>query len=305
MSIDLVKLEQFVAVARHGTISAAAQSLNMTQPALTRSVQSLERSTGLQLFERSRSGMSLTTAGAQVLRVAEDLVVRAKSAETAIRAHARAHRGHVAFGIGPVAALHVLPTLLTSLHLGPSRITLDIRQETPAVMEALLLSGEIEFYLARTPAQGVAPTVHIDPLGISIPTITVREGHPVINGPGIAAEELYGRPLIAVHGMEELARSIPDPGRRRYYAPSVLMDEVGILYSIVRSSDLIGFTAFSAPAEGLVSLRLPEEDTRFMTSDVGIFRLEGQALSPAAERVIEIMRSEMVPLLIPPDPVRR
>ncbi|MFY9514665.1 MAG: LysR family transcriptional regulator, partial [Rubrivivax sp.] len=56
-------LRYFVAVAEHGHVGRAAQRLGVTQPALTKGVQRLEASLGLQLFERSARGMALTSVG--------------------------------------------------------------------------------------------------------------------------------------------------------------------------------------------------------------------------------------------------
>ena len=62
-AIQLAQLEAFVAVAMHGTISAAAEALYVSQPALTARIQGLERSMGTALFTRGRQGSRLTDAG--------------------------------------------------------------------------------------------------------------------------------------------------------------------------------------------------------------------------------------------------
>src|SRR5262245_2479819 len=62
MELDL--LGSFLAVAEHGSVTAAAARLHLTQPAVTRHVLALERELGLPLFERAGRGMRLTAAGA-------------------------------------------------------------------------------------------------------------------------------------------------------------------------------------------------------------------------------------------------
>lgn len=52
--LNLIQLEQFVAFTDYGTLSKAAEILNMSQPALTRSIQKLEAEFGVPLFQRSK-----------------------------------------------------------------------------------------------------------------------------------------------------------------------------------------------------------------------------------------------------------
>lgn len=63
--MDLRQLRYFSAVAKHGSISIAAQAVHIAQPALTRQIQSLEDELGTRLFERTTRGVKLTDAGNQ------------------------------------------------------------------------------------------------------------------------------------------------------------------------------------------------------------------------------------------------
>ena len=70
--IDLQKLRHAVAISRAGSYNAAAREICISQSALTRSVNLLEETYGVRLFERGRSGAKLTLEGAQFIKVAED-----------------------------------------------------------------------------------------------------------------------------------------------------------------------------------------------------------------------------------------
>jgi DNA-binding transcriptional LysR family regulator len=65
--MDLNKLRHAVVIAREGSFSAAAAAIPMSQPALTRSIQSLEDKYGITLFERGRSGVRLTPDGERLV----------------------------------------------------------------------------------------------------------------------------------------------------------------------------------------------------------------------------------------------
>lgn len=69
--MELVQLKQLVAVAQEKVLSHAAEKLNISQPALSRSIQNLERELGLQLFDRKKNSMTLNAAGSLAVEQAE------------------------------------------------------------------------------------------------------------------------------------------------------------------------------------------------------------------------------------------
>ncbi|MTD58944.1 LysR family transcriptional regulator [Amycolatopsis pithecellobii] len=86
--MELRTLRYFVAIAEHGSVSAAARVVHMTQPALSRALRNLERELRLDLFVRRGNRLELTAAGAQFLPVARDVLRRADDALSAAEAFA-------------------------------------------------------------------------------------------------------------------------------------------------------------------------------------------------------------------------
>ena len=76
MAITLVRLRQFVALAEHGSFGKAAATLNISQPALTKSIHTLEATLGVRLFDRHSRGVVLTDFGNLVVSHTKDLVAR-------------------------------------------------------------------------------------------------------------------------------------------------------------------------------------------------------------------------------------
>jgi DNA-binding transcriptional LysR family regulator len=73
-SLDLRALKAFVATAREGSVSRAASSLNLTQPAVSLQLRQIAEQTGLKLFTRTSKGVLLTRDGAQLLSHAEKVL---------------------------------------------------------------------------------------------------------------------------------------------------------------------------------------------------------------------------------------
>ena len=72
--MDLIQLRAFVTVAREGNLTRAAERLHLTQPAVSLQVKSLQQSLGLTLFQRSPTGMRLTSEGSKLLPLAEKVL---------------------------------------------------------------------------------------------------------------------------------------------------------------------------------------------------------------------------------------
>src|SRR5258708_14145840 len=72
--MELNKLRSCVAVAKLGHLTGAAETLHLSQPALSGQIKSLEESLGVSLFQRSSTGMALTSSGRQLLAHAEGII---------------------------------------------------------------------------------------------------------------------------------------------------------------------------------------------------------------------------------------
>src|SRR5450755_4747944 len=72
--MELNHLQSFIAVAKLGHLTRAAETLHLSQPALSGQIKALEENLGVTLFERSSSGMALTTSGRRLLEDAQRVI---------------------------------------------------------------------------------------------------------------------------------------------------------------------------------------------------------------------------------------
>src|SRR5690349_14158367 len=72
-SIDPRRLIELLRIAQHGSFTKAAESLSVSQPALSRSISILERSLGVELLKRTRNGADLTKLGSHLVSYAQAL----------------------------------------------------------------------------------------------------------------------------------------------------------------------------------------------------------------------------------------
>ncbi|CAN91080.1 transcriptional regulator, LysR family [Sorangium cellulosum So ce56] len=124
--LDWDDLRYFLAVARHGNLSAAARVLKVTQPTVGRRVAAFERRLGARLFQRSPSGFALSAAGESVLGHAERMEQDALAAERAAAGRDAGLRGHLRITASEWLATRVLGPLLVPFLARHPAISVDL-----------------------------------------------------------------------------------------------------------------------------------------------------------------------------------
>ncbi len=108
MAMDLKRLGYFVAVAKEGHVTRAAEKLGMQQPALSLQIKAIERELDVQLFRRIPRGVELTSAGEALLAEAKALLAHHDRAVETTRRAARGAQGRLCVGMTPTAPFHPL-----------------------------------------------------------------------------------------------------------------------------------------------------------------------------------------------------
>src|SRR5690606_15024850 len=140
MGIDLQYLRYFVEVARCGGVNAAARSLGVSQPTITRQLQRLEHEMGVQLLQRGANGATLTPVGQKVLAGARRTL---READRMLACAAQpAGPGHVRLGLPPSASQLLLSELLR--RLAPSGIELAVTEGTNAALMEGVCAGRLD-----------------------------------------------------------------------------------------------------------------------------------------------------------------
>src|SRR3954463_12693604 len=138
--MELRQLEYFAAVAHHRHFTLAAESLYVTQPALSQQIRRLEAELGLALLRRTSRGVELTAAGADLLVHAENVLAEVARARAEMDRHTGGSRGG-ARGASAGADAPRLPDALAGFHADHPRIQIALRQGSAAEGVPLLQRG--------------------------------------------------------------------------------------------------------------------------------------------------------------------
>lgn len=152
--MNLIWLEDFLALAATGNFSRAAQDRHMTQPAFSRRVRALEEWLGAELFDRSTQPARLTPAGEWLRPQAEDLLARVARLPPQARALAEDSASTLRLAATHALSFTFVPQWLQALQAhtmgGPIRLVSDVL----ARCEALLAQRQVQFVIAHAPAGG-------------------------------------------------------------------------------------------------------------------------------------------------------
>jgi LysR family hydrogen peroxide-inducible transcriptional activator len=143
--MDLRQLQSFVTVIEEGSLSAASKLSNISQPAISQQMQSLEEELGERLLHRRPRGVEPTTAGELLLSHARTLLAQAERLRNEFQGRRELATGSIAFGIIPTIAPYLLPRLLAPFRKTHPGIVISIREARTDQLISLLCSGEIEF----------------------------------------------------------------------------------------------------------------------------------------------------------------
>ncbi|EAB8855111.1 LysR family transcriptional regulator [Salmonella enterica subsp. enterica] len=178
--IRLRHLHTFVAVAQQGTLGRAAETLNLSQPALSKTLNELEQLTGTRLFERGRLGAQLTVPGKQFLTHAVKVLDALNTAGQALNRKEDASADVVRVGALPTAALGILPAAIGRFHQQQKSTSLQVATMNNTMLLAGLKSGEIDLGIGRMSDPELMGGLNYELLFLESLKLVVRPGHPLL-----------------------------------------------------------------------------------------------------------------------------
>jgi DNA-binding transcriptional LysR family regulator len=206
--LDTGKLATLRAVVAHGSFSAAAHAIGLTQPAVSRQVSLLERHVGTQLVRRTQHGVFPTEAGRLLVGHAEAILDRLQLAEAQMAAVAGLRAGHVRLGSFFTALVYLsseLTALLEERHpalfRGGEQVVEDTLVNRAAALRGLAaaeLDVAIVFEHAFAP-DAVPPDVELVPLFDDPLRALLPVTHPLAGAPSVIAADLERDTWIRAH----------------------------------------------------------------------------------------------------------
>jgi DNA-binding transcriptional LysR family regulator len=145
--LDVTRLRVLVAVARYGSVTAAARALNYAQPSVSHHLARLEAETGIKLIQRAGRGIRLTDAGRLLAERAAEVIGRLDAAENELAAFTGMRAGRLRLAAFPSALGTIVPSAAAMLRAKQASIDLRLTEAEPPEALRMLRAGYVDVAL--------------------------------------------------------------------------------------------------------------------------------------------------------------
>lgn len=200
--MDIRLMEFYLAVVRDGSISAAAENLHISQPALSRQMKELENFFGVKLFERSNRRIMLTEEGYVMKKRAEDVLSLLQSIQLELANVKGSVSGDIRIGGGETYAMHHMSMAIKEIMAKYPLVHIHIRSGDMTDMLLQLDNGLIDFLIAFNSFD------HRLYDSINLPLhdtygVLMRKDHRLANKKALKRSDLYGENVILSREIQE------------------------------------------------------------------------------------------------------
>lgn len=194
MAINLHHLRLFTAVVQHEGFTRAAGKLNLSQPAISKSLSELERQLGLPLMERTGRTVRLTDAGRTLFARASELFGVERAAEQELRELRGLKRGTLRIAASTTIATYILPPYLGRFHTRYPHVRIrTINANTRKVLR-MLLEFRVDVALVEGPVSD--PRVVVEPWREDELIVIAPPTHSLTNRSGVTAAMIASEPFL-------------------------------------------------------------------------------------------------------------
>lgn len=262
--MDLRQLKHFVAVFERGNLSKAAEAIPLSQPALTRSVKTLEDQIGVELFERHARGATPTPAGERLYHHAKSILAECARAKRDATQPIGEISGNVSIGIGALFAAELFDEMIGDFCRENPNVVVEVRQGYFEELINLIDLGEIEVAFINFPLLSLPDSMDFEPLLEVHTSVFAAADHGLAKSKEVTMNQLRDCLWATVdqpHATEVLDSLFVSEGVRPP-RPSVQANSLTLIKSLVLSAGFVGLLpehlfARELKREQVVRLDLP------------------------------------------------
>lgn len=188
-------LHQFKQIVESGNISKAAQILNISQPALSKSIKNLESHFEVPLFTRELWGVMPTEYGKQLYTHVCLIDKELENAENAIKSMWEASTLNLNVGIGTFWNYVYFPEAIIQLQREYPNLRIAVSSGSPVDFQTQILNGKMDIAIGRMPAEKNSNLIYKEMITIT-KAVYAHKSHPLFSSEQIGVEQLYDYPWV-------------------------------------------------------------------------------------------------------------
>lgn len=284
VDFQISDLQTFLVVADLGNFSRAAEKLLLSQPTVTTRIARLESSLRIRLFNRTTRNVTLTAAGERLRQRAGHILANLVNLAQDLSDEAALKRASLRIGATPVVAACLLQGILRRLTIDYPGVAITLRDQHSDQCLKSLAAGELDVVFA--PLDTDEPNFDFEPVYSSEFVLVVPRGHPLDRAEPASLAELASYPLLTLPSSASLIwKNVTREFERRGLAFRPYVEAYGAFTLVGLVEAGLGLTLVPSIMVPLLEHRkVGATRLRDLSAQhhVGIIRLRGHSLSPAA-----------------------
>ena len=298
MKLSLRHLQLIKAICNTKNFARAAQKINISQPALSRAVATLEEQLGCKLFDRSRKGVTPTVFGKFLLKRGGPILQDVSNVERDLNLLQGVESGELVIGSGPLPAEISVGKAVARFSRNYPKVNVRIIVDRTPNLLTRLYSREVDIFVADTRVIKDSSELEIILLQIQQGYFCCRTGHPLTEKKQLVLKDIFSHPLAVMWTpkvmLESWARKAGLQLNGVADLPCAILkcDYLKVLFDIVAGSDAVGLITRSILDNSilqqqltLLPISLPELNTHY-----GLVSLSRYSQSP----VVKIFQQYMI-----------
>jgi DNA-binding transcriptional LysR family regulator len=234
--VRLSQLELLDALSHAPTLSAAARTVNLSQPAASRLLNTLADDLGVDLFERAGRTLRPTPAGRALIARAAGLMSELDRAQSELDAIGAGLTGTVAVGAGVGAGYVLVPQALTLLHADAPAIAVALEEGPMEILSTKLRDGRLDLLVGRLDGTLITPQLAIDDLYNPPTAVVCGPRHPLARRAKVGWDDVLAQDWILPErgtpmrgGLDALFRRLRQHPERCLIESSSIQTNVALL----------------------------------------------------------------------------
>jgi LysR family transcriptional regulator of abg operon len=293
--LKLNQIQALVAIAETGSIRAAAARVGVTQPALSKSLQSLEEELSVSLVHRTSRGVNLTSFGQAMVTRGRGIAQEVDRLREQIEQMRGALQGTITLAVSPSPSVILLPKALARFRQDYPDVQLRIREAVFPDTLQMLREGLADIALGAHPVikKNKQSEFLVERLYYNRLVVTSRVGHPKSGAKSLS--ELLDCDWL-LHGPEEGPGSMYAPVFKAHQlqppVPSIISQSFIATLTLLEGSDALSLLPERLIRSLTLSRRLIMLPIRELTPrlDVSMIVRANQPLTPIAQKLLQILR---------------
>jgi DNA-binding transcriptional LysR family regulator len=288
MDLNFRDIRAFIAVARAGSFTRAAERLHVSQPALTVQIRRLEATVGVRLLDRNSRNVALTPAGRELLPVLQKSLNDMTRVLDEARALGEGLSGTVRLACLPTFAASVLPDLIQAMKRSLPGVSFHIRDGVADMVERLVRQEDVDLGLTGGEASGAEFDVLYR--GADRLVLVCPAAHPLMALAQVSVSDLLRVPLVLTAQGTSVRAVVDAAFAGTGEAPEVVCEPTYMMTAVAMVRGGLGVTILPESAREILAepgLRCRMIDDPAFVRPIALIKKKGRSLSAAGEAFVD------------------